>query len=240
MKYYVKNNNKNSFVGLSPQQFYQYFGENAEIQKLADDVYKGFLVIEDIDIELQETIQSIITSREERFGKYNLNQVPANELKSSLQAASFPCETRQEAKELIENFVLLRESISDEQASLTPDIFSLLKETGAEIPLGTRYKWNGKIKKAKKNCHDIKEDNPENTPDNWEDLDYEDGFRTTSSVFAKGQEFDKGDYGFKKGVLYKSKIDNNGWDPELYPDYWEIIEDNQKKPKKDKNKEKKH
>jgi hypothetical protein len=38
----------------------------------------------------------------------------------------------------------------------------------------------------------------------------------------------------------KSKIDNNGWDPELYPDYWEIIEDNPKKPKKDKNKEKKH
>lgn len=148
--------------------------------------------------------------------------------------------TRQEAKDFIHNFLILRDNTSDELASLVPNLFPSFKENGNNIDTGARYKWNGKIKKAKKNCHDIKEDNPENTPDNWEDLDYEDGFRTTSSVFAKGQEFSKGDYGFKKGVLYKSKIDNNGWDPELYPDYWEVIEDNPKKPKKNKNKENKH
>ena len=145
--------------------------------------------------------------------------------------------TRQEAKNFINNFLILRDNISDELASLVPDLFPSLKENGDDIDTGARYKWNGKIKKAKKNCYDIREDNPENTPDNWEDLDYEDGFRTTSSVFAKNQEFGKGDYGFKKGVLYKSKIDNNGWDPELYPDYWEIVEGN---PKKSKHRKEKH
>lgn len=34
--------------------------------------------------------------------------------------------------------------------------------------------------------------------------------------------YDKGDVVERNSKLYKSKIDGNVWDPELFPDYWEI------------------
>lgn len=130
----------------------------------------------------------------------------------------------EKAKRQRENILKAMESLTDKDASITPEFFNKLKESNSFIPAGTRINWNGILKRAAVDLWDTKENNPDNAPALWEDILYKDGIRIIPEVITAGTAFTKDEFGYWKDVLYKSLIDNNTWSPEAYPTGWEIVE----------------
>lgn len=126
------------------------------------------------------------------------------------------------ARLLRRNIVYGSESLDDKIASETPELFDKLNENGELVPVGTRINWNGVIKRASVDLWDTKENNPDNAPSLWEDINYKDGIRIIPEVITVGTAFSKDELGYWKDTLYKSLIDNNVWTPDAYPTGWEI------------------
>ena len=124
-----------------------------------------------------------------------------------------------------------RKMVDDKTASIAPELFDLMtyeeREPGAEIPLikvGTRINWNGTLKRAAVDLWDTKENNPDNAPTLWEDINYRAGHRIIPEVITAGVVFTKGETGWWREVLKRSTIDNNVWTPDAYPEGWEDAE----------------
>lgn len=126
------------------------------------------------------------------------------------------------ARLLRRNIVYGSESLDDKIASETPELFDKLNENGELVPLGTRINWNGVIKRASVDLWDTKENNPDNAPTLWEDINYKDGVRIIPEIITVGTAFSKDELGYWKDTLYKSLIDNNVWTPDAYPTGWEL------------------
>jgi hypothetical protein len=132
--------------------------------------------------------------------------------------------TRLEAQRFVAAVKALRDNATDAQASLAAAVYPTLKTDSTLIPAGTRINWNGTIKRAAVDLWDTTENNPDNAPTLWEDINYRDGYRTIPEVITVGTAFSKGERGWWKEVLYESIIDNNVWTPVSYPQGWKIIE----------------
>ena len=124
-----------------------------------------------------------------------------------------------------------RRLVDDKTASISPELYELMtySERGpdAEIPLiknGTRINWHGTLKRAAVDLWDTKENNPDNAPTLWEDINYRAGHRIIPDVITVGLAFAAGETGWWGDVLYRSIIDSNVWTPEAYPSGWEIAE----------------
>lgn len=126
------------------------------------------------------------------------------------------------ARLLRRNIIYGSESLDDKIASETPELFDKLNENGELVPVGTRINWNGVIKRASVDLWDTKENNPDNAPTLWEDINYKDGIRIIPEIITVGTVFSKDELGYWKDTLYKSLIDNNVWNPEQYPTGWEL------------------
>ena len=126
------------------------------------------------------------------------------------------------ARLLRKNIVVSSTSLEDDKASLTPELFARLNENGELIKVGTRINWNGVVKRASADLWDTKENNPDNAPTLWEDINYKEGYRIIPETITVGTAFNKDECGWWKDVLYKSLIDNNVWTPEQYPTGWEL------------------
>ena len=122
-----------------------------------------------------------------------------------------------------ENIIKAMISLTDKDASITPEFFDGLKEDGALVAAGTRINWGGVLKRAAVDLWDTKENNPDNAPTLWEDILYKNGIRIIPEVITAGTSFSKDEQGYWKDILYKSLIDNNTWSPEAYPAGWEIV-----------------
>lgn len=133
-------------------------------------------------------------------------------------------EILEKAMLLRKNILLSSQSLEDKEASITPELFARLNENGELIKAGTRINWNGTLKRASVDLWDTKENNPDNAPTLWEDIDYNDGIRIIPEVITVGTAFSKDELGWWKDVLYKSLLDNNVWTPEANPSGWEIEE----------------
>ena len=131
--------------------------------------------------------------------------------------------TREETKSFIASLIKLRESLTDAQASTAAEVYPSLKNDGTLVPVGTRINWNGTIKRAAIDLWDTEINNPNNTPTLWEDINYIDGYRVIPETITSGTAFNIDEYGYWKGVLYKSLIDNNVWTPEQYSAGWQVI-----------------
>lgn len=131
--------------------------------------------------------------------------------------------TREEAKLFIKSLSLLRDSATDAQASLAINIYPTLKENNSLISAGTRINWNNTIKRAAVDLWDTIENNPDNAPTLWEDIDYKEGYRIIPTTITSGIAFAKDECGWWNDVLYISLIDNNVWTPETYPAGWSTI-----------------
>lgn len=114
-------------------------------------------------------------------------------------------------------------SLDDKTASSAASLFPVLQENGNLIISGTRINWNGQLKRAAVDLWDTRENNPDNAPALWEDIDYRDGHRLIPNVITVGLKFSLGETGWWGDVLYRSKIDNNLWTPSEYPDGWEVM-----------------
>lgn len=131
--------------------------------------------------------------------------------------------TRKEAMKLRTIVEQAAVSLDDRTASEAVTLFPRLKGDGSLISGGTRINWNGQIKRAANALWDTDENNPDNAPTLWEDIDYRDGHRIIPEVITSTAAFAEGEYGWWGDALYKSLIPANTYTPEQYPAGWEIV-----------------
>lgn len=113
-------------------------------------------------------------------------------------------------------------SLDDKTASEGATLFPRLKEDGSLVKAGTRICWGNKVKKAAVDLWDTKENNPDNAPTIWADLEYKDGYRIIPNVITVEKAFSKDECGWWGDVLYRSLVDANVYTPEQCADYWEV------------------
>ena len=130
--------------------------------------------------------------------------------------------TREEALKFRKAIVQGSTSLNDQIASTSPYPFLRLKEDGSLISVGTRINWNSVVKKATVDLWDTTENNPNNAPTLWTDLDYKDGYRIIPEVITVTTAFSKDEYGWWEDMLYRSLVDNNIYTPAQYASNWEL------------------
>lgn len=129
--------------------------------------------------------------------------------------------TEQQARSLRAVLVQGVDSLDDKTISTAPDACRRMRYTGGLIPNGTRINWDGKIKRAAVDLYDREDQDPDHAPNLWEDLEYKDGIRIIPEVITVGKAFSKNELGWWKDLLYRSKVDNNVYTPDQYPQNWE-------------------
>lgn len=122
-----------------------------------------------------------------------------------------------------QNILIGSASLDDKTASQTPELFGKLNENGELVKVGTRINWNGTLKRASVDLWDTKENNPDNAPTLWEDIEYKNGIRIIPEVITVGTAFSKDELGYWEDTLYKSLTDNNVWTPQANPSGWELV-----------------
>ena len=114
--------------------------------------------------------------------------------------------------------------MDDVSASSLPEMFPRLKEDGSLVKHGTRVNWNGQLKKAAVDLWDTPENNPENAPALWEDINYVNGYRAIPEVITVTTAFSKGEKGWWKDGVWESLQDNNVWNPDQFAAGWNKIQ----------------
>lgn len=115
-------------------------------------------------------------------------------------------------------------SLDDKTASTAATLFPRLKADGSLVSAGTRINWNGTIKKASVDLWDTAENNPDNAPSLWANIQYKEGHRIIPDTLTVTTAFAEGECGWWNGVLYRSLLDSNVYTPATYPSGWEAIE----------------
>ena len=116
------------------------------------------------------------------------------------------------------------QSVDDKTASEAAQLFPVLNGGGSLVKSGTRINWNGTVKRAAVDLWDTAENNPDNAPTLWEDLDYKDGYRIIPETITVTTAFAKDECGWWGDVLYRSRVAANVYTPAQYPDNWERVE----------------
>lgn len=114
-------------------------------------------------------------------------------------------------------------SLDDKTASTVATLFPRLKSDGSLISAGTRINWNGIVKKAAVDLWDTAENNPDNAPSLWQDIEYKEGYRIIPDTLTVTTAFAKGECGWWNDVLYRSLMDANVYTPAVYPQGWEEV-----------------
>lgn len=122
-----------------------------------------------------------------------------------------------------EAILLATPSLDDKTASTAAALFPKLKEDGTLVKAGTRINWNGVLKRAAADLWDRSENNPDNAPALWEDIEYREGHRIIPETITVGLAFAKDECGWWGDNLYKSLIDANVWTPEANGAGWELV-----------------
>ena len=117
----------------------------------------------------------------------------------------------------------LAENATDAVASVAVIAYPKLKEDSSLVKAGTRINWKGVIKKAAIDLWDIVENNPDNAPTLWEDLLYKNGYRIIPEIITVTTAFSEDEYGWWDDILYRSKVNNNIYNPIQYPNNWERV-----------------
>jgi hypothetical protein len=116
-------------------------------------------------------------------------------------------------------------SLDDKTASTASMLFPRLKQNGALVSAGTRINWNGTVKKASVDLWDTAENNPDNEPSLWQDIEYKEGYRIIPDTLTVTTAFAKDECGWWNGVLYRSLFEGNVYTPAVYPDGWEEVKE---------------
>lgn len=122
------------------------------------------------------------------------------------------------------NIIAAMESLDDETVSKTPELLPRMNNNGELITAGTRINWDGAIKRAAVDLWDTAENNPDNAPTLWEDIEYKDGYRIIPEVITVGTAFAKGERGWWAEELYESLVDANVYTPKQYAANWQKVE----------------
>lgn len=125
------------------------------------------------------------------------------------------------AEEIHNILSTLKTEASDKTASKCAEIYETLKEDGSLVERNTRIYWNGTVKKAAVDLWDRPENNPDNAPNLWEDIEYRDGIRIIRAPITATNPFNENELGWWGDDLYRSKVNANVYTPDEYPPNWE-------------------
>lgn len=131
--------------------------------------------------------------------------------------------TLDEARAYRKAIIMAVPSLDDKTASTAAELFPRLNEDGSLIEAGTRINWNGMLKRAAVALWDTAENNPDNAPTLWEDIEYRDGYRLIPEVITATLAFALNECGWWKDKLYKSLRDGNCYNPDVTPEWWEEV-----------------
>ena len=129
--------------------------------------------------------------------------------------------TTERARQLRKIIEQAAASLDDKTASEGAELFPRLKADGSMVAAGTRIDWQGIVKRAAVDLWDTEGNDPDNAPTLWEDLDYKDGIRYIPETITVGLAFAKDELGWWKDEIYKSLVDANVYNPDVYPANWE-------------------
>lgn len=113
-------------------------------------------------------------------------------------------------------------SLDDATASMAATLFPTLKYDSSLVKAGTRINWYGIVKRAASDLWDTVENDPENAPALWEDINYKEGYRIIPEFISAGTAFALGEKGWWNGVLYESLLEANVYTPDAYPAGWKV------------------
>ncbi len=130
-----------------------------------------------------------------------------------------------DAQAIINAIVSMRESVDDKTASMNSILYPTLKKTEKLIKNGTRINWNGELYRATVDLWDREENNPDNAPSLWEEIQYKNGIRIIPETITVGLAFFKGELGLWKGETYISELEANVYTPDQYPQGWTKVEE---------------
>ena len=111
----------------------------------------------------------------------------------------------------------------DATASRAVEFHPEMQYNGALIHAKTRINWRGKLKRSAVDLWDTEANNPDNAPALWEDIEYKDGFRIIPKTITATLAFKQDEYGWWNDKLYRSKVNGNCYNPDVYPDNWEEV-----------------
>jgi hypothetical protein len=151
-----------------------------------------------------------------KMGKYSedeLMQIPLGETPRS----------HAEALTLRAAIEIAATSLDDATASTAAALFPVMKYDGALVKAGTRINWHGTVKRAATDLWDTMDNNPDNAPTLWEDLNYKEGHRIIPEIITVGTAFALGELGWWKDELYESLLEANVYTPETYPAGWKLV-----------------
>lgn len=114
-------------------------------------------------------------------------------------------------------------SLEDKDASVSPELFPRMKYDGSLISYKTRINWNGKIKMAAQDLWDAEQNNPDNAPTLWNDIEYKDGIRIIPEIITADRAFSLGEKGWWGDSFYESLINANVYTPAQYPQGWTLV-----------------
>ena len=135
-----------------------------------------------------------------------------------------PIRTVEEARAWRKQLDKALPAVPDKEASACTDLYPVMRYDGKLIPYKARINWYGVLKVAAQDLWDIEENNPDNNPLLWTDINYRDGVRVIPETFTVADAFALDELGWWKGDIYKSLLNSNVYTPEQYAAGWELQE----------------
>jgi hypothetical protein len=205
---------------LTEKEYLSLFG-TSEQRSYVNKLYCGKITIQEVPEELQEAVQEIVKNRISKYGTYDEQPASTKDIENLVQAIMNSHPTKYEIKRLLTDILTIRDNSTDAVASRTVSIFPTLKHDGSLIKAGTRIRWAGVIKIAAVDLWDTIENNPDDAPNLWGDLNYRDGYRIIPEVITVSTAFSIGEIGWYGDKLYKSLLNANVYTPDQYSAGWE-------------------
>lgn len=221
--YYIPSTTDQGYEQVEESAFLAMIAESQR-KRYANKVYCGTIELEAVPEEHLEAVRTLVAKRVAKHGKYEDKRINPFEVLKAVENLPSAELTRAEAKTLFADIEKLRSGASDAVASTAVSAYSRLKKDGALVKAGTRINWNGVLKRAAADLWDTAENNPDNAPNLWEDIEYRDGYRIIPDVITTGLAFGLDECGWWGDTLYRSKLAANVYTPEQYPTGWEVME----------------
>ena len=116
-------------------------------------------------------------------------------------------------------------NIHPAEMSLHPDLFPRLKGDGSLIEHGTHINWYGTIKRAANALWDRPENNPDNAPDLWDDIEYREGLRVLTGPITASNPVQVDEVCWYKDEKWKNILGTvNVYLPDEYLAGWEKVQ----------------
>lgn len=218
--------NKNGSMEEITDAEYSILLENKELRQYVSKLYREVITINEVPEALRDFVQMIVNKRIDKYGSYNSQPATVQDINRLINAlTNRPVQlTKGEVNQLISALTNVRDASTDEIASCNVNVFPCLKHDGSLIKAGTRIQWAGVIKRAAVDLWDTVENNPDDAPTLWEDLNYLNGYRTIPEVITVGTAFNIDECGWWKDKLYKSLINANVYTPDQYSAGWQEVD----------------